>query len=72
MNVSFTWLFVELMVSLVGVALFWYGRKQVRVPHIIAGVVLLIYPYLVSGLIALVAIGIAVLVALWVAVRLGW
>ncbi|MEP6917884.1 MAG: amino acid transport protein [Acidobacteriota bacterium] len=67
-----TWLFLSLIPSGVGFGVFVYGKKQQRWPHLMAGLALLVYPYFTESVTALVAVGVAVLAALWLAVRLGW
>jgi len=66
------WLFASLIVSAVGFILLHYGRKMARVPHVVAGLALMIYPYFVPGALANAAIAVGVLAILWLAVRLGW
>jgi hypothetical protein len=63
---------VSLLIGLVGLACFRYGRRQGRVPPMIAGVVLIVYPYFVSNVGVMLAIAAAILAALWGAVQLGW
>ena len=41
-------------------------------PQLVAGLVLMIYPYFTTGIATLVGIGAAVALALWYVVRLGW
>jgi len=55
-----------------GFVCFAYGKKQGRVPQMLAGVALLAYPYFVSNLWLMFGIAALVLGALWLAVRLGW
>ena len=64
-------LLLSLLIGCVGLACFTYGRKQGRFPQMAAGAALSIYPYFVSNLLLMGAIAVAVMVALWVAVRLG-
>jgi hypothetical protein len=66
------WLLASLVVSAVGYILLHYGRKMSRVPHLVAGLALMIYPYFVPGVVANLLIGVGVTGALWLAVRLGW
>jgi len=66
------WLFLSLLISGVGFGFFLYGKKQSRWPHLVAGLVLMGYTYFVEGALAMVAIALAVLAALWWAVRRGW
>jgi hypothetical protein len=72
MNFDFASLFTSLFVSGVGFVLFQYGRKQQRSPHLIAGVVLMVYPYFVGGAMWMFAIAAAILALLWFGVRAGW
>ena len=71
MEFDATQLMVAMFASLVGMALFVYGKRQRRAPHLIAGIVLVVYPYFVSNVYLLVAIFAALLGGLWVVVRLG-
>jgi len=64
------WLFLSFVVGGVGFVLFVYGKKQERCPHLVAGLALMVYPYFVSSIGALV--GVALCVGLWLAVRNGW
>ena len=66
------WLIASLLVSAVGVVLLHYGRKMARIPQLVAGLAMLIYPYFVPGVWANVLIALGLLVVLWIAVRLGW
>ena len=59
-----TWLLLSSLFSLIGLAVFTYGRKQRTATHTLVGVVLMGYPYFVKSLIAMVAIGIVLLVAM--------
>jgi hypothetical protein len=62
----------SLLVSSVGFVLLTYGRKMSRLPHGLAGFVLLVFPYFVPGVWLVLTIGAAIAGALWLAVRLGW
>jgi hypothetical protein len=72
MHLDAGWLFASLIVSAVGFILLHYGRKMARVPHVLAGVGLLVYPYFVPGVAANLLIGAGVVGLLALAVRLGW
>lgn len=72
MSLDPAWLFLSLVIGGVGLGLFLYGKKQSRWPHMVAGLVLMGYTYFVEGTLAMVAIALAVLAALWWAVRQGW
>jgi hypothetical protein len=67
-----TWLFVSLIPGGIGFVLFVYGKKQERWPHLVAGLLLMVYPYFTPSLVALVATGGAICAGLWYALRLGW
>ncbi len=56
-------LFVGMIVSTVGVGYLMYGRRQVKLVPVIAGVVLCIYPYFVDDLVWMAVIGVPLLVA---------
>lgn len=60
-----------MLVGTVGLAIFWYGRKQKRIPHLVAGLLMLVFPFLVSNVFAVLGIGAALGVGLWLAVRFG-
>ena len=72
MNFDPTWLFLSLIPSGIGFVLFVYGKKQQRWPHMLAGIAFTVYPYFTPGIAALLGIGAALSVALWLAVRAGW
>ena len=62
----------SLLVSSVGFVLLVYGRKMSRLPHGLAGIIPLLFPYFVPGVLPVLALGAAIAGALWVAVKLGW
>lgn len=59
------------VVSSVGFVLFNYGRKMGRIPHVVVGLILLVFPYFVPSV--LVMFGITALLGglLYVAVQRG-
>jgi hypothetical protein len=59
-------------ISLIGAALLMYGRKEVRIPHIVVGLILIVYPYFVGNLVATVAIAAALVGGLALASKLGF
>ncbi|MFL5417199.1 MAG: hypothetical protein ACJ79M_19620 [Myxococcales bacterium] len=67
-----TALLVSVLISALGVGFFLYGKKQQRAPQLVAGIALMGYTYFVSSVAVMVAVAAAILVALWVAVRIGW
>ena len=72
MNLDATWLFLSLIPGGAGFVLLVYGKKQGRWPHLVAGLAFMAYPYFATSVISLIAIGVGLAVALYVAVRSGW
>jgi hypothetical protein len=72
MDLDANTILASLFVGLVGMACFTYGRRQGRVPPMVAGAVLIVYPYFVPNLAVMAVVAIAVLASLWGALRLGW
>lgn len=70
-SISPTWLFFSVLIGGLGMAFFIYGKKQERIPQLMAGIALMAYPYFVSSTWLMVAIGAAILGALWLALRQG-
>jgi len=60
-----------LLVSSVGFVLLSYGRKMRRPPHVVSGLVLLVYPYFISNVLLIFAIAVLLCALLWLAVRAG-
>lgn len=65
-------LFTSLLVSLVGMALFMYGKRQSRFPQMGIGLVMTVYTYFISSVPIALAIAVVLVGLLWVLVRLGW
>ena len=59
-----TWLLLSGLFSLIGMAVFAYGRRQRTATHTLVGVALMAYPYFISSTIALIGIGVLLLVAM--------
>lgn len=72
MDFSASSLFLSLFTSAIGFALFTYGRKSARLPQVIGGVSLMVYPYFVGSAAVSLVVGAAICVAVWVAVRMGY
>ena len=72
MSLNPTWLFLSLFPSGIGFVLFIYGRKQQRWPQLVAGLLLMVYPYFVDSALWLAFIGASIGLALWAAIRLDW
>jgi hypothetical protein len=67
-----TWLFVSLIPGGIGFVLFVYGKKQQRWPHLVAGLLFMVYPYFTTSVVSLCAVGGGIGFVLWYAVRFGW
>jgi hypothetical protein len=57
--------------SSIGLVMFIYGKRQARAPHMIAGLVLMVYPYFVSNIPLMFGIAAVLVLGLWLAVRAG-
>jgi len=64
-------LMASLLVGLLGSAMFIYGKKQSRLPHMLAGVILCIFPFLVTNPLAVGGIAAAIVALLAAAVHFG-
>jgi hypothetical protein len=71
MNIDGGSLLASMLVSSVGFVIFEYGRRMRRPPQLAVGVVLLIFPYFVTNVLAMLAIGVVLVVLLWLAVMRG-
>lgn len=72
MSLDPTYLLLALLVSSVGFVLFMHGKRQ-RLPlQFGGGLILLVYPYFVHNPAWMVIIAVAVIVAIWAGIRLGY
>jgi hypothetical protein len=62
-------LMVYILTGAGGAAYFLYGKKQQNIAFLVAGVCLCIYPYMVSGSLALILVGAVLLAAPFVLSR---
>jgi hypothetical protein len=60
------------VVSGVGFVLFSYGRKMSRAPQVVTGLVLMVFPYFVPGVLAVLAIAALLCGLLYIAVQNGY
>jgi hypothetical protein len=60
------------VISGVGFVLFSYGRKLGRIPHVVVGLVLMVFPYFVPSVLATIAIGAVLCGLLYLATRAGY
>ena len=64
-------LVASLFVGLLGMSVFGYGTKQKRLPQLVVGAALMGFPMVVSSAVWMALIAVALLGALWLAVRAG-
>jgi hypothetical protein len=67
-----TTLFLSLIPGGIGFVLLVYGKKEQRWPHLVAGLLFLVYPYFTSSVGSMIGVGAVVGFLLWYAVRMGW
>ncbi|HXK20591.1 MAG TPA: hypothetical protein VNG33_22425 [Polyangiaceae bacterium] len=72
MNFDMGTIVAGLVVSSVGFVLFKYGRKMERSPHVIAGLVLMVFPYFVPGVLLMFGIAALFCALLYLATRAGY
>jgi hypothetical protein len=65
-------LLLSFVAGSIGLVLFLYGRKQVRIPHLVGGLLLMVYPYFAPSLGWMLGIGAVLGLGLWWVIRLGW
>ena len=66
------WLLLSLIPSGAGFVLFIYGKKEERLPQLVVGLLMMVYPYLVSSVSSLIVVGLLLWGCLCYALRLGW
>jgi hypothetical protein len=67
-----TLLMVSLIPSGIGFVLFTYGRKLNRLPQLVGGVLLMIYPYFTPTMTSMISVGVLICAGVWLAVQLDW
>jgi len=72
MSFDSVWLFLSMIPAGIGFVLFVYGKKQERLPHLIAGILMMVYPYFTPTALSLFGVGAVICAALWYVVRIGW
>lgn len=71
MNLDGSSLIASLIIGSVGFVAFAYGKKQSRLPQMLVGLVLMVFPYFVTSVPWMVGIAAALLGGLWVMLRAG-
>jgi hypothetical protein len=66
------WILLNLVVGGAGFVLFTYGRRLERIPQLVAGLLFMVLPFVLTTSLSLL-VGSAILgISTWWAVRLGW
>jgi hypothetical protein len=65
-------LFLILFFSAAGMGYFIYGKRQKNASALMAGLLLMIYPYFISGTVGIVGVGLLLMAAPFIAKRMGW
>lgn len=65
-------LIASMIVSTIGFSFFLYGKKQQRAPQLLAGVLMMVFPYFVANAAAVLGIGALLTAAVVVAGRQGF
>ena len=71
MNLDPTWLFLSLLIGAFGLGLFLYGKRQSRLPQLVIGLLLMVYPYFTTSVASLVIVGAILAGVLWFLLRTG-
>jgi hypothetical protein len=71
MDFTMGWLLMSSLVSTIGLALFVYGKKQLRTPQLLTGIALMVFPYFVAGAGWMAGIACLLLAAMQLALRAG-
>lgn len=64
--------FVSLVVSSIGFVAFSYGKRQRRLPQMLVGATLVVFPYFVSSVALMLVIATTLLALMWGATRAGY
>jgi hypothetical protein len=71
MTIDAASLIASLLIGAVGFVAFAYGKKQSRLPQMLVGFTLMVFPYFVSSVALMVGIAAALLGSLWLMLRFG-
>ena len=63
MEIDSNYLMLSLLFGAVGMALFMFGKKTGKIPHLVAGVALMTCPYFITNIIAMVSVCVIVALA---------
>jgi hypothetical protein len=69
MDIPFATIFTGFLVSTVGFSLALYGKKQLRVPQLVAGGLLMLLPFVLPDAVWMSLAAAGVVAAMWLTVR---
>ncbi|MEQ8768461.1 MAG: hypothetical protein RL885_31440 [Planctomycetota bacterium] len=72
MEISLGPLVASFLIGLVGFALFLYGKKQARFPQLLAGVALMLEPWVLTSTVPMTLGAAGLIGALWLSLRFGY
>jgi len=72
MELNIPSLLLSLLFSSIGLGYFLFGKRQQEFVFLGTGLALMIYPYIVSGVLTMTIIGLVLSVGPFVARRMGW
>jgi hypothetical protein len=64
-------LLISLLLSAIGAGVWLYGKRERRLPQMVGGLALLVFPYFVSSALWMGIIGVAIIAGMCGAVRAG-
>ncbi|HTM43678.1 MAG TPA: hypothetical protein VL137_01915 [Polyangiaceae bacterium] len=64
-------LIASIVVSSIGFVFFSYGKKLKRMPQLVLGLVLMVYPYFITNMIAMFAVAAVLIGGFWYALKQG-
>ena len=72
MSMDGTLLILSTIPGGIGFVLLVLAKKYGRVPHLVAGMAFIVYPYFTESVLSMVGVGVAIGAAFWLALRAGW
>lgn len=71
-NIDTNWLLLSLVPNSIGFVLFIYGKKRGLTPHLVTGILLMVYPMVATTVTTLLAGGAIIGLGFWYALQAGW
>jgi hypothetical protein len=70
-DLSLSGILASVLIGAVGYVLFHYGRKCARMPQLVSGLTLMLFPMFVTGAAWMLAIAALILALFWASLRAG-